>query len=83
MRWPRAGREIVIGSRKPEAAAEVPSAEVEGLGNEEALAEGQPLVDCTVPIVVAVSGKATRTLGVRQGSAAQQAQEMVPGGDHW
>jgi NADPH-dependent F420 reductase len=45
-----------------------------------ALAEGQILVDCTVPLAAAVSGKATRTLGVWQGSAAQQAQEMVPDG---
>ncbi len=41
---------------------------------------GQILVDCTVPLAAAVSGKATRTLGVWQGSAAQQAQEMVPDG---
>ena len=45
-----------------------------------ALTEGQILVDCTVPLAAAVSGKATRTLGVWQGSAAQQAQEMVPDG---
>jgi NADPH-dependent F420 reductase len=45
-----------------------------------ALAEGQLLVDCTVPLAAAVSGKATRSLGVWQGSAAQQAQEMVPDG---
>ena len=38
------------------------------------------LVDCTVPLAAAVSGKATRSLGVWQGSAAQQAQEMVPDG---
>ena len=44
------------------------------------LAEGQLLVDATVPLAAAVSGKATRTLGVWQGSAAQQAQEMVPDG---
>jgi NADPH-dependent F420 reductase len=44
------------------------------------LKEGQLLVDCTVPLAAAVSGKATRTLGVWQGSAAQQAQEMVPEG---
>jgi hypothetical protein len=44
------------------------------------LREGQILVDCTVPLAAAVSGKATRTLGVWQGSAAQQAQEMVPDG---
>jgi hypothetical protein len=45
-----------------------------------ALQPGQILVDCTVPLAAAVSGKATRTLGVWQGSAAQQAQEMVPEG---
>jgi NADPH-dependent F420 reductase len=45
-----------------------------------ALSEGQLLVDATVPLAAAVSGKATRTLGVWQGSAAEQAQEMAPGG---
>lgn len=45
-----------------------------------ALHEGQLLVDATVPLATAVGGKATRTLGVWQGSAAQQAQEMVPDG---
>jgi NADPH-dependent F420 reductase len=44
------------------------------------LQEGQILVDATVPLAAAVSGKATRLLGVPQGSAAQQAQEMVPDG---
>lgn len=44
------------------------------------LAEGQLVIDATVPLAAAVSGKATRTLGVWQGSAAQQAQEMVPDG---
>ncbi len=42
------------------------------------LREGQLLVDTTVPLAAAVSGRATRTLGVWQGSAAQQAQEMAP-----
>jgi hypothetical protein len=46
----------------------------------QALSDGQLLVDCTVPLAAAVSGKATRTLGVWQGSAAQQAEEMVPDG---
>ena len=45
-----------------------------------ALRDGQILIDATVPLAAAVSGKATRTLGVWQGSAAQQAQEMVPDG---
>ena len=47
-----------------------------------ALKEGQLLVDATVPLAAAFGGKATRTLGVWQGSAAQQAQEMVPPGVH-
>ena len=45
-----------------------------------ALREGQLLVDTTVPLAAAVSGRATRTIGVWQGSAAQQAAEMVPDG---
>lgn len=45
-----------------------------------ALQPGQTLVDCTVPLAAAVSGKATRSLGVWQGSAAEQAAEMVPEG---
>jgi len=56
-------------------------AQSENLNNlREALRPGQLLVDCTVPLAAAVSGKATRSLGVWQGSAAQQAQEMVPEG---
>ena len=46
----------------------------------EALEPGQILVDCTVPTAAAISGKASRTIGVWQGSAAQQAEEMVPKG---
>ena len=114
LRWARAGRAVVIGSRSEERAAETarklselaPDAEIEGLANEqaakqgpvvfltvpfraqsenlnnlrEALEPGQLLVDCTVPLAAAVSGKATRSLGVWQGSAAQQAEEMVPDG---
>jgi 8-hydroxy-5-deazaflavin:NADPH oxidoreductase len=56
-------------------------AQSENLTNlREVLVAGQILVDCTVPLAAAVSGKATRSLGVWQGSAAQQAQEMVPEG---
>ena len=114
VRWARAGRSIVIGSRSAERAAEaaervradVPGADVEGLENAEAagrgpivfltvpfraqseilqnlagsLEPGQLLIDSTVPTAAAVSGKATRLLGVWQGSAAEQAQEMVPDG---
>ena len=114
LRFAKADVPVVIGSRRPDAAAEaakrvrerVPSAEVEGLENSEAvtrgpivvlsvpfraqsenltnlktaLQPGQILVDATVPLAAAVSGKATRLLGVPQGSAAEQAREMVPGG---
>jgi NADPH-dependent F420 reductase len=45
-----------------------------------ALRPGQILVDATVPLAAAVSGRATRSLGVWQGSAAQQAAEMAPEG---
>ena len=114
LRLAHAGVPVVIGSRRPDAAAEaaeklrsqVPDASVEGLENAEAvtrgpivilsvpfraqsenltnlktaLQPGQILVDATVPLAAAVSGKATRLLGVPQGSAGQQAQEMVPEG---
>jgi len=45
-----------------------------------ALKPGQLVIDATVPLAAALSGKATRMLGVWQGSAAQQALEMVPEG---
>jgi NADPH-dependent F420 reductase len=114
LRLAHAGHPVVVGSRRPEGAAEAaqqlrelaPEAEVEGLVNTEAarrgpvvflsvpfraqsenltnlkgvLEPGQILVDATVPLAAAVSGRATRLLGVPQGSAAQQAQEMVPDG---
>jgi NADPH-dependent F420 reductase len=114
LRLAKAEVPVVIGSRRPDAAAEsadrlrehVPDAQVEGLENsvavtrgpivilsvpfraqsenltnlKTALQPGQVLVDATVPLAAAVSGKATRLLGVPQGSAAQQAQEMVPEG---
>jgi NADPH-dependent F420 reductase len=44
------------------------------------LREGQLVVDATVPLAAAVSGRATRMLGVWQGSAAQQAAELLPDG---
>src|SRR5262249_2424299 len=56
-------------------------AQSENLNNlRDVLQPDQIVVDCTVPLAAAVSGKATRSLGVWQGSAAQQAQEMVPEG---
>jgi 8-hydroxy-5-deazaflavin:NADPH oxidoreductase len=48
----------------------------------EVLRPGQLLIDATVPLAAAVSGKATRMLGVWQGSAAEQAAEMAPEGVH-
>ena len=56
-------------------------AQSENLNNlRHALEPGQILVDATVPLAAAVGGRATRLLGVPQGSAAQQAQEMAPEG---
>jgi len=45
-----------------------------------AISEGSILVDATVPLAASVGGRASRTLGVWQGSAAQQAAELVPEG---
>ncbi len=45
-----------------------------------AITEGSILIDATVPLAVGVGGRASRTLGVWQGSAAQQAAELVPDG---
>lgn len=56
-------------------------AQSETLTNLKATLEaGQILVDSTVPLAAAISGKATRLLGVPQGSAAEQAAEMAPEG---
>jgi len=41
---------------------------------------GSILIDATVPLAAAVGGRASRPLGVWQGSAAQQAAELVPHG---
>jgi NADPH-dependent F420 reductase len=77
------------GLVNPEAAALGPivlltvpfRAQSENLTNLKPVLEpGQILLDATVPLAAAVSGKATRLLGVPQGSAAEQAQEMVPDG---
>lgn len=46
----------------------------------DALEPGTLLLDVTVPLAAAVGGRPTRTLIVPQGSAAQQAQELVPDG---
>jgi 8-hydroxy-5-deazaflavin:NADPH oxidoreductase len=43
-----------------------------------AIRPGSIVVDATVPLAASVGGRATRTLGVWQGSAAQQTAELVP-----
>lgn len=56
-------------------------AQSENLNNlQYALQPQTTLIDATVPLAAAVGGRATRTLGVWQGSCAQQAQEMAPRG---
>ena len=47
-----------------------------------ALGDGQILVDATVPLAAAISGKATRTIGVWQGSAAQLCRLAAQGARH-
>ncbi len=44
------------------------------------LRPGQILVDATVPLAASVGGRPTRTIGVWQGSAAEQAAELAPEG---
>ena len=46
----------------------------------ESLKPGTLVIDATVPLAPAVGGKPTRMVGVWQGSAAQQAAEIVPDG---
>jgi 8-hydroxy-5-deazaflavin:NADPH oxidoreductase len=89
----RASERVPAGSfeglENPEAAGRSPTVllcvpfrnQSENLTNlRAALEPGQLLVDATVPLAAAVNGKATRVLGVPQGSAAQQAAEMAPEG---
>jgi NADPH-dependent F420 reductase len=45
-----------------------------------ALRPGSIVIDATVPLAASVGGRATRTLGVWQGSAAQETAELVPPG---
>jgi 8-hydroxy-5-deazaflavin:NADPH oxidoreductase len=45
-----------------------------------AIRAGSILIDATVPLAASVGGRATRTIGVWQGSAAQQTAELVPKG---
>ena len=45
-----------------------------------AIRPGSILIDATVPLATSVGGRASRTIGVWQGSAAQQTAELVPKG---
>ncbi|MFZ0799212.1 MAG: NADPH-dependent F420 reductase [Terriglobales bacterium] len=45
-----------------------------------AIRPGSILIDATVPLAASVGGRASRTIGVWQGSAAQQTAEIVPKG---
>lgn len=45
-----------------------------------AIRPGSVLIDATVPLAASIGGRASRTLGVWQGSAAQQTAELVPKG---
>jgi 8-hydroxy-5-deazaflavin:NADPH oxidoreductase len=113
LRWARAGKKIVIGSRDAERAREFAAqlkaqagqgAQIEGMGNAAAVAAadvvvltipfaaqaatvkqlkgafkaGTIVIDATVPLAASVGGSPTKTLGVWQGSAAQQARELLP-----
>jgi 8-hydroxy-5-deazaflavin:NADPH oxidoreductase len=85
----RAGGGEVTGVENEEAAGRASTvllavpfrAQSENLNNlRNALQPQTTLIDATVPLAAAVGGWATRTLGVWQGSAAQQAKEMAPRG---
>src|SRR6185312_8917243 len=85
----RAGGGRVSGLQNEEAAARASTVlmsvpfrvQAENLNNlRYALQPQTTLIDATVPLAAAVGGRATRTLGVWQGSAAQQAEEMAPRG---
>ena len=45
-----------------------------------AIRPGSLVIDATVPLAASVGGRPTRTLGVWQGSAAQETAELVPKG---
>lgn len=45
-----------------------------------AIPPGSIVIDATVPLAASVGGRASRTLGVWQGSAAQETAELVPKG---
>ena len=94
LRWAKAGRRVVIGSRVHRRAVEtaerarslvvlaVPfEAQIVTLtALRSCLQAGQTLMDCTVPLQTAVGGSPASLLGVWHGSAAEQAAQHVPAG---
>ena len=80
------GNVSVDGLANPQAAAQAPvvilavpvSAQIGILKSIRNSLQSAILVDATVPLAAALGGKATRMLGVWQGSAAAQAREFVP-----
>jgi 8-hydroxy-5-deazaflavin:NADPH oxidoreductase len=113
LRWVRAGKTVMIGSRDAVRARQAadairqrvgPQAQVSGLENagacaasellvltvpfegqvallkqlKPAMRPGSVLIDATVPLAASVGGRPSRTIGVWQGSAAQQTAELVP-----
>lgn len=114
LRFAKAARPVVIGSRRLERAQKaadevrqaVPEAQVEGLDNadaarkapivilsvpfehsastvkgiRESLSPGQILVSMGVPLATAVGDRATRTVGLWQGSCAELIASLVPDG---
>ena len=85
----RAGGGRVSGLQNEEAAARASTVlmsvpfrvQAENLNNlRYALQPQTTLIDATVPLAAAVGGKATRMVGIWQGSAAQATQELVPEG---
>lgn len=112
LRFAKAGRTVIIGSRKEERAAEaaklvmssVPESTVFGYDNARAtrsapmvflsvpfenaastvkairpeLSAGQVLVSMVVPLANAIGDSPVRTIGVRQGSAAELVKSFVP-----
>jgi NADPH-dependent F420 reductase len=85
----QAGAKELAGHTNPDAVSKaaiviltVPlSAQVETLKSiRGSFAPGAILVDATVPLEIAIGGRLTRTLGLWDGSAAQQAARLAPPG---
>ena len=85
----RTGRDEVTGHTNPDAVSQaaiviltVPlSAQIEILKSiRTSFASGAILVDATVPLEISIGGRFSRTVGLWDGSAAQQAARLAPAG---